>query len=521
MKFTILLLFVGLCAAGELATVYYMPETDMYNVLPIYDPEEGTAYGSYGMNDGWHLLKLTATRNSPDHIRTFALGYLEGYLTVQEIQNYYDNINALTTGAFGWANDTKPKVLEFLLEHYEWANMEVAKNPTDPYWMHMGLLFRQLNGIMEGYNNNTNRPLPLAEFLFIVSFPDTLDVAASVAPGTIPQWLNMTAPQAIETVLQRSRCSGFIKPLSNGDLLTGHSTWIFFSMLTKIYKVITLPLDTIELAAETISFSSYPGTISSTDDWYQMSSGLVVLETSNSIFNNTLYNYLTPQSWLSWQRATIANRMSYSAPEWVSTFSDYNSGTYNNQWMVVDYNEWQEGSEENVLWVVEQIPGTVAAADVTDVLFSQGYWASYNIPYFESIYNMSGYPAMYEKFGNEWSYESCPRANIFRRNETNVVNVKSMQNLMRYNNWQNDPLSGGSGAGGICCRGDLGNGNTSPFGCTDSKVTSMEGVFGGEVWAIYGPTWDQQAPFSWSNWQNWPHFGLPNSYNFTWTKIDL
>lgn len=41
------------------------------------------------------------------------------------------------------------------------------------------------------------------------------------------------------------------------------------------------------------------------------------------------------------------------------------------------------------------------------------------------------------------SYETSPRAKIFRRDQANVHSVRSMAGLMRSNNWQHDPVSWG------------------------------------------------------------------------------
>lgn len=67
------------------------------------------------------------------------------------------------------------------------------------------------------------------------------------------------------------------------------------------------------------------------DDFY-ITPQLAVMETTNSVFNQTLFQlYLTPKSALSWQRAYIANGFAASATEWTDLFAMYNSGTYNNQ----------------------------------------------------------------------------------------------------------------------------------------------------------------------------------------------
>ena len=48
----------------------------------------------------------------------------------------------------------------------------------------------------------------------------------------------------------------------------------------------------------------------------------------------------------------------------------YPPGTYNNQYMVLDLKQIELNKEirDNALWVVEQIPGYVGMADVTDIL---------------------------------------------------------------------------------------------------------------------------------------------------------
>lgn len=46
---------------------------------------------------------------------------------------------------------------------------------------------------------------------------------------------------------------------------------------------------------------------------------------------------------------------------------------------------------------------------------------------------MSGYQEVAKREGPDATYELCPRAKIFRRDESNVKDLKSMQYIMRYN----------------------------------------------------------------------------------------
>ena len=107
----------------------------------------------------------------------------------------------------------------------------------------------------------------------------------------------------------------------------------------------------------TIAMSSYAGTLFSMDDFYTLSSGLVTLETTLFVYNITLFDLVTPLGTM-WEpvRVMVANRLARNGQEWTEIFrcvwfirlchvcheiffSRYNDGTYNNQWMVLDYNK--------------------------------------------------------------------------------------------------------------------------------------------------------------------------------------
>ena len=93
-----------------------------------------------------------------------------------------------------------------------------------------------------------------------------------------------------------------------------------------------------------MSFSSYPAYLSSLDDFYLMDrydasvmshvcyplcSGLVMLQTTNGVFNHSMYSLVTHDALLAWQRVRIANWLATNGKEWSYYVSQYNSGITN------------------------------------------------------------------------------------------------------------------------------------------------------------------------------------------------
>lgn len=66
-------------------------------------------------------------------------------------------------------------------------------------------------------------------------------------------------------------------------------------------------------------------------------------------------------------------------------------------------------------------------------LFAAGYWPSYNIPFHRKIYELSGYTEMWQQYGDDFSYDLCPRAKIFRRDQASVIDLGSLKHIMRFN----------------------------------------------------------------------------------------
>ena len=61
----------------------------------------------------------------------------------------------------------------------------------------------------------------------------------------------------------------------------------------------------------------------------------------------------------------------------------------------------------------------VESGDQTEIL-QAGYWPSYNVPFYEDVFDKLGYSTAVGAYGTEFSYQLCPRAKIFRRDQGKV-----------------------------------------------------------------------------------------------------
>ncbi|XP_063310769.1 putative phospholipase B-like 2 [Pelobates fuscus] len=538
----LLVLFLGPLGGGaeERSQVSVILDSATGNLLTVPEKvENAVAWAELrdGIQDnGWAILELRTNAYYNDSIQAYAAGVAEASVTQRLIYMHWMNTLMGYCGPYKYETPFCERLRNYLEANFAWMQQEMDKGEDPVYWHQVRLALLQLKGLEDSYNDRISFPLgnftlnPLGFLLFQLG-GDLEDLESA---------FNKTD---ISNNLGSGSCSALIKLLpGNKDLLVSHDTWNTYQSMLRIIKKYVLPFRSSPTGGSTVpgsvqTFSSYPGTIFSGDDFYLLSSGLVTLETTIGNSNPLLWKYIQPQgSVLEWLRNIVANRLATGGQEWAKLFEKFNSGTYNNQWMIVDYNKFRVGqatAPAGLLTVLEQIPGMVVTADKSDEFYSKGYWASYNLPYFEQIFNVSGLPALVEKYGDWFSYDRNPRAQIFRRNQTNIQDLNSMIQLMRYNDFLNDPLSICStcipkpnGENAISARSDLNLANgTYPFGAlrqrqhggTDMKVTSFAMASKYQMVAVNGPTWDQVPPFQWSTspFSNLTHMGHPDLWKFS------
>eukprot|EP00928_Gymnodinium_smaydae_P072120 TRINITY_DN5553_c0_g1_i2.p1 TRINITY_DN5553_c0_g1~~TRINITY_DN5553_c0_g1_i2.p1 ORF type:complete len:341 (-),score=40.42 TRINITY_DN5553_c0_g1_i2:275-1297(-) len=316
----------------------------------------------------------------------------------------------------------------------------------------------------------------------------------------------------------------------NTDLFVGHTTFSDYSEMTRIYKFYDFPLEAS--AARRMGFSSYPGVMGSTDDYYLMDTGLAVTETTVSMLSDEAFDSLDDSSAQvpDYMRIMIANRLANTGKEWVDLMKKSATGTYNSQWMVVDYKLFEPGKKlvNGTFWVLEQAPGASHGEDMSQRLQEAGYWSSENRAYFSDVRRLAGEIEAEEAQGSVFSADHNPRANIFRKTAPVVNTLEAMRGEMQRNEWPHEIDGGPANTPdhAIAARGDLYKAEPRPNGAVDSKVTNACLARKLAADAISGPTHEGQEPFRWSDassgkalYTSYPRDGLPDVWNFNWVRM--
>lgn len=473
------------------------------------------------MQTGWYTLSLTSNANYSDTDQAYAAGYFEGLVTSLQAQQHYTNHYT--------SNPIPANINSWLQQHIAWTRAQIAaNNATDPYWYQVGLMWQQYDGLLDGINTEAEMMnFTEVSLMGLTAMGDMFDLRAALQSDSRQrqEWRTMKKKEFDRWFAKNTHCSSLYKVTDDlSDIFFGHAAWYNFNTMLRIFKHLTLNYNDPMTRSKTISYSSYPGMLSSFDDFYLTDTGINAIETSLEVFNLTMYEgNINPQSVLYWTRVMIATRTATSAPNWASTVAKYNSGTYNNQWMILDLSLFTPGKPlvPNTMWIAEQFPGVVKSRDVTEIL-RYGYYPSYNVPQDEELFVLSGYAEAVQTQGPEMNdYQTCVRAEIFRRDQGKVKDLEGFQHIMRYNDFENDPISAGNPLYAIASRVDLDPEEPECFGALDAKVSSYKLWKEGQVVITQsGPT-QQQPIFEFNNTlapNCGKHNGIPEVFRFGWQR---
>jgi hypothetical protein len=345
------------------------------------------AWGNYsdwteGHASGFGVLTVRTNpkQGDPDQMR--AAGFIEGALTANRVYDHHTNMDYWMKGQFPGNNssDFPAPFKTFMGAQDTWMRAQIkaaaastTKDADTTKWEQVGLVLSQFDGLVEGYAASAfgqKHPISQFELQMLNGLGDFFDLMPALMPGTgmASNWPAMQPSELMRTVTESSRCSGLIKVRGEGeggavlcassarvafasllavwlvscglvqvtgdlsDIFAGHSTFFIYPQMLRIYKHYDFKLASAGVANNRLSFSSYPGLLSSIDDFYTMpDQNMVMVQTTNSVFDDALYKLVKPQSLLAWHRVRAACQTATGGRQWSDFIDFHNSGTYNNQ----------------------------------------------------------------------------------------------------------------------------------------------------------------------------------------------
>lgn len=414
---------------------------------------DGAAYAS----TGWALLTVrsneTASLNAT--LASFAAGFAEGFLTAPQMADMAANVGA--------TEPNSKRLQKFLDANAAWMRAQVAALAgADAYWAHVGAVLAQVEGLAAG-QAAAGGALSFADvYQLQILGGDMFNLAPlyGASAAQLARTPSVARRLAGGSGARADHCSALVR-LTPGaaDIAVTHTTWSGLENMLRVLKRYDMPLAGVAGApvpGRWAALSGYPGMpLYSSDDFYVLSSGLVTLETTIDNDNKTLAEqFASEHVVLEWLRNVLANRLATDGPSWAAVFSRYASGTYTNQWMVVDSNLFTPGTPPppHTLTVLEEMPGNIVVTDRTPELtgaspWGGGSWASYNVVADPRLFELSGQQALVDEYGGAggagayFTYLNTSRANIFRREAPRVVDLATTQRTIRWNEFTTDPLS--------------------------------------------------------------------------------
>mmetsp|Transcript_40477 Transcript_40477/g.120033 ORF Transcript_40477/g.120033 Transcript_40477/m.120033 type:complete len:663 (-) Transcript_40477:137-2125(-) len=548
-------------------------------------PVAWAKYDNTAQNNGWAYLSVGATDDSrvSRDMTMYAAGYLEGYLSAQQIRDFHHNAQILMQEdedkhhALGNIQDMFSNMM---LNVCNKSGMHAGQALTDStatddaWWKQARYALLQAWGTLDAYNHQASsvngQPMSLVDLIVLNSDGETpeLEMAFDMEETLLRKSQNGGASEDDTAFLQRrathlrgkvvsasarkaareqeiqnldelawlkikrsgGRCSALVRLTDdNKDLMVGHTTFSDYSEMNRIFKYYDLPLGSDSVRK--MGFSSYPGVAGSTDDYYLLDSGLVITETTISMLTDEPYDKLPEENDKvpDFMRIMMSNRLAKTAPDWTDLMKKSSTGTYSSQWMVVDYNQFTPGNPvgAGTLMVTEQVPGMTHTEDMSSRLQDKRYWASENRAWYSDVRQAIGATEAESLHGALFSADNNPRGQIFQKTAPKVQNLVDMQHEMRRNNWPNedDGAEYNTPDHAIAARGDLDKDHPNPNGGVDSKVTNSCLAKLLQCDAISGPTSDTQKPFRWNDesgkelYPGVPHDGMPNLWNFDWVRM--
>jgi hypothetical protein len=504
---------------------------------------------------GWSQLEVGTIEDMevPLATKAYAAGIVEGLLTAHRIGQFYQNVAALLekdVGTGGAVSQVVDRVIRMSLVAWEeFAGGNATKEPMDDLPKQAWAALVQLRGIRDGNNflarsTASSRQakveanaagVPVKWLQKISAYQLMLANMHAEIPAIVGLYGRSEQAKLLDAFLQTNGSNGSAswprwaahQPHGSAivrrtgtfgqpeDLLAGHVTVGEYGEMVRILKTYHLHFGG---AVSDVTMTSYPGCVSSTDDYFISGAGFVAMSTSLSLPSQGEFAVpaATNEGLPSFLRAIMATRMSLKPRMWAKVYGFIAGIAGAKQWVVVDYSNFKEGQQiaNDTVWMIESLPRVQRANDVSHILRAGGFFEAHGVPHFRDIRVIYGFPPE-----GPGSYEEARQSALIDKGPTMSTMVAAREMLGESQPSRDNQIP-------ISVRYDLDPSRPIPAGAIDAKLTSKCLVAKLGLQARSGPPATPGGKhFHWLRpdtsaeiFPHWPHFGQPSNWNFPWVS---
>lgn len=530
--------------------------THSINVDGAVKDDNTVAYGCFDdtiNSTGWASLEIVTTESQdvPLAVRSYCAGLVEGLLTAKRLVQFHGNVLDLMMMDIG-TDKAAQKVVDqalrlTLIAWEEFTGGDAMSEPVEELPKQAWAALMQLRGIRDGNNlliaedgveylsayqvmlTNMHAEIPaLVELYARSEQAKLLTSLLQTGSKTRTNRSGSSSAGSGETQAQTRTWARWAAHMPKGaaivrrtgalgtpeDLLAGHVTNGEYGEMLRIMKTYRLHFGT---AVSDVTMSSYPGCVSSTDDYFVTGTGFVAMSTSLWLPSEGADSRppLTSEGLPSFLRAIMATRLATQPRMWAKVYGYLTGIAGAKQWLIVDYSKFKslQPLADDTLWMVESLPRVQRANDVTHVLREGGFFEAHGVPHFHDIRLIYGLPAE-----GPGAYEEFRQAALLDKGATIANLPTARQVLTEMKTSRNSQIP-------IAARKDLDPSQPIPAGSIDAKVTSRCLVLRLGLQARSSPpVTPGGGVFSWEDadgmprFPGWPRRGMGAQWNHSWVS---
>ncbi|XP_036149336.1 putative phospholipase B-like lamina ancestor [Monomorium pharaonis] len=460
---------------------------------------------------GWSIIEIETSSKYPDTVQAYAAGLLEGSLTWQIIYHHWHNtVNAVCEK---WADECQ-KLMRFLHENTAIVRERAERLAAmDPFWHMVRLFYVQLDGLEAGWKFAVRRSRQTVEmskehFLWLAMAADLPDLERT---------LNGSYNEYIKGMIFVK--SSFREGQKGPLIAIGHTTVAPYAKMLRLlkrytfgYHVLPVSKNSASVPGGSIVMSSYPGALSSHDEFYLIQGEnreLIVAGTPLTVSNRSLWNFMSEKDQvMSSARVMAANRLAMNEQSWSRSMSLQNGADVARLWVTLE-------PRDGIVCLVEQLPGLIRPTDISKKIINSDVLWAISETQLSEINVAIGENEVEEEEEKKEEDDDETKNELVTRLQSNITTAKNFRKLMQDYSHEKFINEDEDQSRILTKRGNREKIDL-PFGIIDTKtvLANADGVESFE--AISGPiVLDSTQPFQWSTtFPNVSHIGQPDIFNF-------